>query len=114
MIFHVDRSGNTPLSTPIHFQSVILSDNSVPIPNPILAEATDGMYQMSAHKLGDLGRLPAPAGFGNFDGKCDYQDAALFRYAYVVAYNSLADFDQNGIVNYKDANMFRIYYLSDP
>jgi hypothetical protein len=65
-------------------------------------------------KLGDLGRLPVPDGFGNYDGKCDYQDVALLRYAYVIEYHPLADFNSDGKVNYKDANMFREYYITDP
>jgi len=65
-------------------------------------------------KLGDLGTLPAPSGFGNYDGKCDYQDVALLRYAYVIEYHPLADFNSDGKVNYKDANMFREYYITDP
>jgi len=71
-------------------------------------------------KLGDLGRLPVPDGFGNYDGKCDYQDAALFSYAFIhrppvppTPYPlSLADFNHDGLVNYKDAFLFREYYLS--
>jgi hypothetical protein len=49
--FHVDRSCNFPLSTPIHFDVVKLSDNAQPVPNPIYAEVTDGMYYMSAPSL---------------------------------------------------------------
>jgi hypothetical protein len=46
--FHVDRSCNFPLSTSVHFDVVKLSDNTQPVPNPIYAEVTDGMYYMSA------------------------------------------------------------------
>jgi len=45
--FQVDRSCNFPLSTSIHFALVKLSDNAQPVPNPITATATDGMYYMS-------------------------------------------------------------------
>jgi hypothetical protein len=48
--FHVDRSCNFPLSTPIHFDMVNLSDNGVPVPKSICAVVTDGMYYMSATK----------------------------------------------------------------
>jgi hypothetical protein len=51
MTFHVDTSGNFPLSTPIHFDVAKLSDNAQPVPNPIYAEVTDGMYYMSAPSL---------------------------------------------------------------
>jgi hypothetical protein len=49
--FHVDRSGNFPLQTPIHFDVAKLSDNAQPVPNPIYAVVTDGMYYMSAPSL---------------------------------------------------------------
>jgi hypothetical protein len=48
--FHVDRSCNFQMETPIHFDVVSLSDNSVPVPKSIHAVATDGMYHMSATK----------------------------------------------------------------
>jgi len=48
--FHVDRSCNFPLQTPIHFDVVNLSDNGVPVPKSICAVVTDGMYHMSATK----------------------------------------------------------------
>jgi hypothetical protein len=48
--FHVDRSCNFPLQTPIHFDVVKLSDNAQPVPNSIYAEVTDGMYYISATK----------------------------------------------------------------
>jgi hypothetical protein len=48
--FHVDRSCNFPLSTPIHFDVVKLSDNAQPVPNPIYAEVTDGTYSISETK----------------------------------------------------------------
>jgi hypothetical protein len=51
MTFHVDTSGNFPLSTPIHFDVAKLSDNAQPVPNPIYAEVTDGMYYMTAPSL---------------------------------------------------------------
>jgi hypothetical protein len=47
LTFHVDIGDGVPLQTPIHFDVVILSDNSVPIPKPIVAVATDGMYYMA-------------------------------------------------------------------
>lgn len=47
MTFKVDIGDGVPLQTPIHFGVVLLSDNSVPIPKPIVAVATDGMYYMA-------------------------------------------------------------------
>jgi hypothetical protein len=47
---HVARSCNFPLSTSIHFAVVKLSDNGTPTPNPIYAEVTDGMYNISNTK----------------------------------------------------------------
>jgi hypothetical protein len=46
--FDVAESSNFPLSTPIHFAIVKLSDNATPIPNKIVPTVTDGMYYMSS------------------------------------------------------------------
>jgi len=46
--FEVERSCNFLLSTAIHFDKADLSDNAQPIPNPIPATVTDGMYYMSS------------------------------------------------------------------
>jgi hypothetical protein len=43
--FHVERTCNFPLQTPIHFELVKLSDH---LANSICAVLTDGMYYMSA------------------------------------------------------------------
>jgi len=48
--FRIDRCSNFPLSTSIHFSLVKLSDDTEPIPNPIPATATDGVYNMSAER----------------------------------------------------------------
>ncbi len=48
--FKVMKTCNIPLQTPIQFSVVKLSDNTEPIPNPIYATATDGMYYMSSTK----------------------------------------------------------------
>lgn len=50
LTFHIEKSCNFPLSTPIQFDLVKLSDNAIPTPNPIDAIVTDGMYYMSATK----------------------------------------------------------------
>jgi hypothetical protein len=49
--FHVDTSGNSPLQTPIHFDVAKLSDNAQPVPNPIPATVTDGMYYMTGPSM---------------------------------------------------------------
>jgi hypothetical protein len=48
----------------------------------------------------------------NTDGIVNYKDASLFRQAYVGTYNYLADFNQDSVINYKDASLFRSYYIS--
>jgi hypothetical protein len=48
LTFQVAMSWESSLSTAIHFDLVKLSDATTPTPNPILAEATDGTYTMSA------------------------------------------------------------------
>jgi hypothetical protein len=48
----------------------------------------------------------------NLDGVVNYKDASLFRQAYLDGYNPLADLDFNGIIDYKDANIFRQNYLA--
>jgi hypothetical protein len=48
----------------------------------------------------------------NFDGVINYKDASLFRLAYIGAYNYLADFNQDEVINYKDASLFRTYYIA--
>jgi hypothetical protein len=63
-----------------------------------------------ATKAGDLGTIAG--GYYDFDYKCDYQDANLFRKAYVEMYHPLADFNRDHIVNYKDASLFRSYYIA--
>jgi len=46
--FKIVKSCNFELSTPIHFDVVKLSDNTEPVPNPIvLATVTDGQYAIS-------------------------------------------------------------------
>jgi hypothetical protein len=46
--FHVDRCCIFLLQTAIHFEWPKLSDDTTPVPNPIPATVTDGMYYMSA------------------------------------------------------------------
>jgi hypothetical protein len=60
MTFQVDRGCNFPLSTPIDFDMVKLSDNAQPVPNPIIATVTDGMYYISA-TIPDLEIVVVPA-----------------------------------------------------
>lgn len=48
----------------------------------------------------------------NSDGVVNYKDASLFRQAYVGAYNYLVDFNQDGVINYKDGTLFRNYYIA--
>jgi hypothetical protein len=48
----------------------------------------------------------------NFDGVVNYKDAALFRQAYIGEYNYLADFNHDEVINYKDASLFRSYYIA--
>ena len=48
LTFQVATSSTSPVQTPIHFAVVKLSDNATPIPNPIPATVTDGLYTMSA------------------------------------------------------------------
>jgi hypothetical protein len=50
LTFNIDRCSNFPLSTSIHFSLVKLSDDTEPIPNPIPATVTDGVYNMSAER----------------------------------------------------------------
>jgi hypothetical protein len=50
----VAKSSNFPLSTSIHFATVKLSDNAQPVPNPITATVTDGLYTMSPDTKPDL------------------------------------------------------------
>ena len=47
----------------------------------------------------------------NDDGKVDYQDAALFREAYIYTYNPDADLNHDGKVDYQDAALFRVAYI---
>lgn len=48
LTFNVTTSSNFPLSTPIHFAVVKLSDDATPTPNPIpCVTVTDGAYTMS-------------------------------------------------------------------
>jgi hypothetical protein len=64
------------------------------------------------HVTGDgLVRVPKLGDF-NFDGVIDYKDASLFRRAYIGEYNYLADFNKDGVVNYEDASLFRTYYVT--
>jgi len=78
----------------------------------------DHPQKVTAIIPGDLGVTPAPGGFYNFDGLCNYKDASLFRSAYIYvpqppipAPYSLADFNGDSNVNYKDASIFRLCYL---
>jgi len=48
--FHIERSCNFLLSTSIHFAVTKLSDNATPIPNPIPATITDGLFTMGSTK----------------------------------------------------------------
>jgi len=48
LTFNIEKSCNFQLETPIHFALVKLSDDTEPVPNPINAIVTDGMYYMSA------------------------------------------------------------------
>jgi hypothetical protein len=48
----------------------------------------------------------------NLDGVINYEDASLFREAYIVEYNYFADFNQDNVINYKDAALFRTYYIA--
>lgn len=48
----------------------------------------------------------------NLDGVVNYKDASLFRQAYIIAYHYLADFNQDSAVNYRDAGLFRGYYIA--
>jgi hypothetical protein len=48
----------------------------------------------------------------NLDGVVNYKDASLFRQAYIGEYNYLADFNQDEVINYKDASLFRGYYIT--
>jgi hypothetical protein len=48
----------------------------------------------------------------NLDGVVNYKDASLFRQAYIGEYSYLADFNQDGVINYKDASLFRGYYIA--
>ncbi len=50
MTFRVEEGCNFPLSTPIHFEVVKLGDDAEPVPNPIIATVTDGMYYMIGTK----------------------------------------------------------------
>ncbi len=50
MTFRVEEGCNFPLSTPIHFEVAKLSDDAEPVPNPIIATVTDGMYYISDTK----------------------------------------------------------------
>lgn len=48
----------------------------------------------------------------NLDGVINYKDASLFRQAYLDGYNPLADLDFNGVIDYRDANIFRQNYIT--
>jgi len=48
--FHIERSCNFLLSTAIRFAVTKLSDNATPIPNPIPATITDGLFTMGSTK----------------------------------------------------------------
>ena len=48
LTFRVEEGCNFPLSTPIHFEVVKLSDDAEPVPNPIIATVADGTYYISA------------------------------------------------------------------
>ena len=50
LTFRVEEGCNFPLSTPIHFEVVKLGDDTEPVPNPIIATVTDGMYYMIGTK----------------------------------------------------------------
>jgi hypothetical protein len=71
--FHVAKNCNFPLSTSIHFDSVKLSDNTTPTPEPICAVVTDGMYYMNGVTKPDLTIVvvPAPGGHGPPFEYCD-------------------------------------------
>jgi len=45
--FKILKSSNFPLSTPIYFTVVKLSDNATPVPNPIFVTAANGLYTMN-------------------------------------------------------------------
>lgn len=47
----------------------------------------------------------------NLDGVINYKDASLFRQAYLNGYNPLADLDFNGVIDYRDASIFRQNYI---
>lgn len=47
----------------------------------------------------------------NLDGVVNYKDASIFRQAYIGTYNLLADFNYDGVINYEDASLFRGYYI---
>lgn len=77
----------------------------------------DTPYEINENNI-DYYPLTSPWNFAvkpgdlNFDGVVNYKDASLFRQAYIGEYNRLADFNQDGVVNYKDASLFRGYYIA--
>jgi hypothetical protein len=98
--FHIAKSCNFPLSTPIHFDVVKLVDNGTPTPNPIPATVTDGMYYISG-TIPDLEIVvvPAPGGHGPPFEYCDNfelevwvthicPDSPLRDYTIVIQYDA--------------------------
>jgi len=67
----------------------------------------DGAVRVT--RAGDFGSIPT--GWYAFDDLCDYQDLYLFGDSYVHYYHPLADFDNNGDVNYLDLFMFGNCYI---
>lgn len=49
----------------------------------------------------------------DFNGDCDRYDATLFRKAYMGEYDWHADFNGDGVINYKDATIFNDSYQND-
>jgi hypothetical protein len=88
--------------------------------NPINSRQTEAdrsvyLYFTYAHSTNNItitGTDVLLSGDLDFDGVVNYKDASLFRQAYIGAYNYVADFNQDGVVNYKDASLFRGYYMA--
>lgn len=85
--------------TSLKLADTVIVDSAFP-PNEIPHAAYDGLVRVP--KVGDL----------NLDWVVNYEDGAIFRYAYIYEYNHLADFNQDGVINYRDGALFRSYYIA--
>jgi peptide/nickel transport system substrate-binding protein len=77
-----------------------------------VADTVPGEIDILDNRLTDGWILITKVGDLNLDGIINYKDASLFRLAYIGAYSYLADFNQDEVINYKDASLFRTYYVT--